>query len=665
MSKLRLSLVVLVAACSSKSETTTPTNTDAGVDPAIALLGAGPDPKKVDLAPSCGATGESALKFERKTPEWGLTESRGNHLQAIDLDRDGYPDLLVQSGGSARSPVGMAQITRVLMNRPRPGGGRMFVEATVDSGFGAVRPDAKPANGALRSSQIVVAADVNNDGNVDLFSGTYVDPTKPETDSSDRNEILLGDGKGKLALAPKSDVQKVPSDVLPPTSAATFVDFDRDGVIDLFVGFWYKSYGASHLGVQARLFKGAGDGTFTDATVGSGLETQNAGYDQGKNHRPAYGVTSCDLDDDGAPELLLSAYGRQWNLLYKNRTEANGAAAFEEIGQASGYAGDSNIDYSDNELYKCHCQITMSCMTDTPRLDCGTTSNWSSVDSKPWRNNGNTFTTACADLNGDGKMDLYNAEIRHWHIGNSSDPSELLVNDGTDAIHFSRPGNPATGLVIPHPTVDWNEGGIMAAAADLDLDGADDIILGASDYPGNFSEIYLQKKDEPGTFEEVSEKIGLHHVCPVGIVIADFDRDGDLDVIMGSSTARDCAKTWTNGNEVHFYENKLNDGATKKGYLQIALEGNGRGGANKMGIGARVRVVNGGKVQSKQLLGGYGHFGMQNDTNLMFGLGSSCSPAAIEVRWPNGALTLARYQGIGGGRRILIKESGEVVEVAR
>ena len=99
----------------------------------------------------------------------------------------------------------------------------------------------------------------------------------------------------------------MPGDIS-PTSSASFVDADRDGIVDLWVGFWYKSYGASNLGVQARLFKGKGDGTFVDATKGSALETTSSGSDTGKNHRPAYGVTTCDLDDDGRPELLLSAY---------------------------------------------------------------------------------------------------------------------------------------------------------------------------------------------------------------------------------------------------------------------------------------------------------------------------------------------------------------------
>ncbi len=660
---LRPSILLLVCttiACSSKGEGAAATP-DGGVDPLTALLGEGPAATKLNLAPACGTVGAPKLSFTKRTNEWGLSAVRGNHIQAIDIDNDGYPDLLIQSGGSARSPVGDKQATRVLMNRPAPGGGRTFVEATVDSGFGAVREGSKPADGMLRSSQLVVAADVDNDGDIDLFSGSNVDPAN---DSSDRNEILLNDGKGKFTLATKSAVQQVPSDVLPTTSA-TFVDVDRDGVVDLFVGFWYRAYGSSHLGVQARLFKGVGDGTFTDATPGSGLETQNSGYDQGRNHRPAYGVTSCDLDDDGTPELMVSAYGRQWNLLYKNASAPGSALAFEEVGQASGFAGDSLIDYSDNQFYMCHCKLTGDCTAGEPDLSC-TSDNWSTVDAKPWRNNGNTFTTTCGDLNGDGKPDLYSAEIKHWHIGSSSDPSELLVNESADgAIKFGRPGLLNTGLEWPHPTSDWNEGGIMSANADLDLDGYDDIVVAASDYPGNWSLLFRQKPDAPGTFEEIGESVGLHHVCTNGVAIADFDRDGDLDVVVGSSTARDCAKTYTNGNEVHFYENKIYDGAEKHGFLQVALEGKGAGFANKTGIGARVKVVSGGKVQSKQLLGGYGHFGIQHDTALSFGLGAACEPTAIEVRWPNGELTRARYTGVGGGRRILIKESGEVTEVAR
>lgn len=664
-------LAITLVACSSKGSSTPPNDTqDSGVDE-LAPLGPGPAPTNVSLPPACGTTGDATLAFKRNTEAWELDDAhlgvRGNHIQAVDLDGDGYPDLLIESGGSARSDPtqpGPKQLVRVLMNRPKPGGGRHFVDATVDSNFGAVRDGVRvPPGSMLRSTQLAVASDIDGDGDLDVFAGAYVDPTHPENDTGDRSDILLNDGKGKFTLAPKSDVQVVPSDVLPPTTSAAFVDADRDGIPDVWVGFWYKSYGSSDLGVQARLFHGNGDGTFTDATKGSGLETQNAGYAQGLNHRPAYGVTACDLDDDGSPELLLSAYGRQWNLLYQNL----GGLKFTEIGQASGYAGDSNIDYTDNEFYRCYCQTSGACSAPAPKIDCST-SGWNpSTDSKPWRNNGNTFTTTCGDLNGDGKPDLYSAEIKHWHIGNSADESQLLVNDGpTDAapIHFNRPDRTGTGLDWPHPTSDWNEGGVMVAHADLDLDGMDDLVVGATDYPGNWSLVFHQKS--PGVFEEIGEAIGLHHVCTNGLAIADFDRDGDLDVVVGSSTARDCATTWSKGPEVHFYENTLNDGPTKRASLQIALDGKGKGGANRTGIGARVKVLGAdGKVQVKEMNGGYGHFGQEHDTALTFGLGSSCAPKAIEVRWPNQQLTVVRYTGIGAGRRIVIKETGEVTEVAK
>jgi hypothetical protein len=517
----------------------------------------------------------------------------------------------------------------------------------------------------VRQEHLAIAADLDGDGDLDLFSGTYTDPTADRTkvpDTGDRDEVLLNDGKGHFTLAPKSAPQTVSADLQPTTSAA-FADVDHDGIVDVWVGAWYKAYGAGYAGVQARLFKGKGDGTFVDATPGSGLETQASGFATGLNHRPLYGVTACDLDGDGLPELLGSAYGRQWNLLYQNLGAASGAPSFAEIGQPSGFGGDANLDYSDNQFYECYCQVTGTCTpAATPQITCDATSWNPSIDPKPWRLNGNTFTTVCADLNADGKNDLYSAEIAHWHIGQSADKSELLANDGpTEAspIHFSRPGRAATGLDWKHEGSDWNEGGIMVAAADLDLDGLEDLIVGASDYPGNYSLVYRQKHDAPGTFEEVGAALGLHHACTNGLAIADFDRDGDLDVVVGSSLARDCAALYPDGNQVFFFENQLNDGAAKRGFLQVQLDGK-PGLSNRTGIGARVRVAAGGKIVTKELSGGYGHFGMQHDTTLTFGLGGACKVDEIEVRWPDAQGTIERWTNVGGGQRVTITQGGSV-----
>ena len=532
------------------------TDTDAGsVD--AGEVDAGPvdagDPDAGDFE-ACDAHASAPSTFTDRTVDWNLGDGglavTGNRIIAADLDGDGYPDLIVHAiYSNQRSLVpypdgGVSPLLEhVLMNRPRPGGGRMFVDATVESGVFQTRD----GSGTLRSAQLAIAGDIDNDGDLDLFSGTNTDPTAA-VDTGDRSEVLLNDGTGHFSLAPLSDIQPHATDFW-PTTGATFVDVDRDGKLDAFVGFWYAYYGGSEYGVQAQLYKGNGDGTFQSVTDAVGLTTVGGGighlpFVNNTNSRPSYGVTACDLDGDGAPELMIGAYGRQWNLLYENNGSGTG---FTELGQDSGYAGDSNLDYSDNQFFACYCTVhptAADCAgVAAPLVQCPSPADgyWSpGSDDQPWRLNGNTFSTYCGDIDGDGKPDLYSAEIRHWHIGQSSDPSELLLGAGEPGHpRFTRPGNAATGLVWPHPTSDWNEGGLMVAGLDLDNDGRKDLIVAASDYPDQFGLVFHQKAD--GTFEEVGQPWGMHHACVSGLAVADFDRDGDLDVVVGSGTARDCS----------------------------------------------------------------------------------------------------------------------------
>jgi hypothetical protein len=613
-----------------------------------------------DPAPSCDVHAGAAPHFTDKTDDWNLGETglaiTGNRIEAMDLDGDGYPDLLVHAISSNQRETirSRTALVHALMNRSRPGGGRQFVDATKESGIFQTRDGSTTQ---YRSAQLAIAGDVDNDGDLDIFSGTYVDPTNPKTDPGDRSEILLNDGTGHFTLAPISDPHPQATDRWPTTSA-TFTDVDRDGKLDLFVGFWYERYGFSDLGVQAQLYQGNGDGTFTTITDAAGLATDDSGFDAGTNHRPAYGVTSCDLNGDGAPELMVSAYGRQWNLLYQN----DGKGRFTEVGQASGYAGDDLRDYSDNQFFACYCTLHASepdCAgVAKPLVQCPTPADayWApGSDDQPWRLNGNTFSTYCGDLDGDGDLDLYSAEIRHWHIGNSSDPSELLRSDGQNgAIHFTRPGNAQTGMSWPHPTSDWNEGGLMVGGADFDADGREDLYVAASDYPDQFGLVFHQKPDH--TFEEVGAAWGIHHACASGLAIADFDRDGDLDVVVGSGTARDCSKVWKT-NEVHLYENDASQSAS---WLLVRLVGDGKT-ANTTGIGARVTVSAGGETIVKELEGGYGHMAMQHDTLLYFGLGACSSVDSITVRWPDQALTTQTFSSVGAKRFVELRQGDATV----
>jgi len=646
---LSLSSLLLLAACARPaSEVTLPSLGAVTLD---TTQGIPVEPYQGAL--NCDAMPDAGVQFVDATESWNLGEFgeqvTGNRLAVADLDGDGYPDLVVHAVTSNKREVADAgtRIVRMLMNRPTPDGQRrQFVDAT-DWGLFQVRDEQTTDK---RSAQLVAFGDVDNDGDLDAFSGTYVDPTKPTTDPGDRSEILLNDGTGHFTLAPPTDSRPTATQLW-PTTGATFTDVDRDGKLDLFVGFFYEYYGRTYNGIQAQLYKGLGTGEFLFDTDAAGLHTDSNGFAAGTNSRPAYGVTACDLDDDGSPELLVSAYGRQWNLLYQN----DGTGHFTEVGQASGFAGDSDANYQDNEFFRCWCVQYPSdsrCANVTPPdVQCPNPAgaNWGAgTDDQPWRNNGNTFTTFCADIDGDGKNDLYNAEIHHWWAGEGSDSSQLLKNTSSGgALSFDRPGNAATGMAWPHLGLDWNEGGLMASGGDFDNDGRMDVVVAASDYPAQYSLLFLQQPD--GTFRESGEAAGLHHPCASGLAVADFDRDGDLDVIVGSGTARDCRQLWSK-NEVHLYENQ---GAPGKS-VELKLDGDGTT-ANRSAIGAKVTVTAGGRTFTREVQSSYGHMAIENDMVVHVGLGACPAADSVTVRWPDAQGTTGSWTRVPAGTPVELK----------
>jgi enediyne biosynthesis protein E4 len=615
------------------------------------------------LVASCASEVTGEAHFTDATDKWELGKAgldvTGGRAMVADLDGDGYPDVIVNrvssntrtelEGTAPKAPA--AWPYRVLMNRPSADGThRRFVDGTLDSHYGD--PDGADAAAYLRSSHLSVAADIDNDGDLDLFQGTNSDPAKPSTDPGDRSRILLNDGHGVFSPAAVSDVSPLENEHL-PTTALTLADVDRDGRIDAFAAFFYVPN--QGYGYQAQLYRGAGDGTFALHTGDANLYTEDGNEALGLNNRPAYGVTSCDLNDDGAPEILVSAYGRQWNLLYQN----DGVGKFQEIGQKSGFAGDDIADFSDNQFFACYCTVDRDSKSECAGVPNPITScpdpadaNWGAgSDDQPWRNNGNTFTTVCADLDGDGKLDLYNAEIAHWWAGKSSDKSALLRNKGaSDGVAFERMDNQAIGTVIPHVGVDWNEGGIHAGAGDFNNDGRQDLLVGMSDYPDQYA--YFFSRDADGKFSDKAKAWGIKHPCAVGPAIADFDRDGDLDIILAASTMRDCAKEWPDGPVVRFYEN---DASEKGGFFAVRLHGNGQD-TNKAGVGAKITIRTGDQLQVRELDAGYGHMGLQADLVAFFGVGSCTKIDTISVRWPNQANTVEEWHDVAPGALVTLTQ---------
>jgi len=604
---------------------------------------------------------ESMPAFRETSADWGLGDTTGKRLATADLDGDGWADLILwQDVVNERTDLTMEPASfraRVLMNRPREGAaGRRFVESTRASNLLAVR-GGDGSRGRLVQS--VAFADVDNDGDIDVYTGTSPNPNPAmgqARDPGDRGTLMLNDGRGVFALGPESDISSNP-DETPQTSGAVFLDANADGRADLFAAYFSQVFG-DPIGQQSQLFRSAGDGRFTDQTDPSGLTLEFAqdSVNTVTNNRPLYGISACDVNNDGRLDLIGAAYGRQFNLLF-----TSDGAGFRDESRESGVGGDENRDPSGNITYQCYCAFRpgrcAASVPTPPAQACGAGGSgprgtWRpGVDDAPWRLNGNTFSIACGDVDNDGDIDLYTGEIAHADVGSNSDRAELLVNETASGgpTRFRRPGRAATGLAIPNSPSD--EGILSNAMLDFDNDGRLDIWAGGSDYPGLRGYLFAQR-GEGTRFSEVGLRAGIRHPCALGMAFADFDHDGDLDIILGTSLARTCAASWMNRASVRVYENVSNE----HNWISVKLVGRGVGGANRAGVGARVRVTAGGVTQTREIQGNWGLAGVGTELVAHFGLGANCQVERLEVRWPDGETSVETVRNVVANYRVEVRQ---------
>ncbi len=560
-------------------------------------------------AATCALVAGSAFALQRGPSLFESAASRGlSGVPAVqvafaDLDADGWPDVV-------------ADKTKVFMNRAGSDGTRAFVRAAEDLG------DPKTA----RPFDHVEFGDVDNDGRLDAFFGRSTDLS---------NDKFKDDGlRCEVWLRGRQHVEKAGVERAETTISSCFVDYDRDGVLDLLVGNAYVAYGKSFEAFPTRLLRGRGDGTFEDVTEKAGM-LGVAEVGRADSRRPCYGVTHTDWNDDGWQDLLICTYGRQANRLWKN----NGDGTFTDVAVATHFDGDD--DRSGKYPEKARRAIG------------------NRPDEQPWRSHGNTFDAAVADYDGDGHMDVFLAGITHWWAGSSSDLSMLLVNEGPKK-GFAFQRRPEL-IERKHAVENWNQGDLHAGWLDVDNDGLIDLVIASSDYPDDqILRLYHQREDH--TFEEWTERLGFKWLNASHISFADFDGDGATDILVGTSNVRLTAEqVKAHSLDLGLFRNTCAS-ATGNTFLSLRLAGAGKGKANRDAVGARVTLWIRDKRQTREVQGGLGCGGHRDDTDCRFGVGTAKTVDRIEVRWPDAAQSVQTFTNVPTGKLYLLEQGKELRE---
>jgi hypothetical protein len=518
-------------------------------------------------------TAASGLRFTHYTGASGrkyLPEALGAGAAFVDIDNDGWQDVIVANGTRwPDDPASNETTARVFRNNGRGG----FEDVTAGSGLDV------PMYGMG-----IAAADYDNDGYDDVLI-TAVGQSRLFHNNSKGRFV---DVTSRAGLGGRTGF----------STSAAWIDFDRDGLVDLFICNYVrwtresdifcsadgkrKSYCTpeAYPGATSWLFRNKGNGTFEDVTASAGLLDPTS---------KALGVTMLDYDRDGWPDLFV-ANDTQPNKLYRN----TGAGGFVETALEAGLA------FSEDG------RARAGMGTDAADLD-------------------NTGVPSVVVTNFSGEMLGLYTPTSAGHYADQAAHSDL---------------GRATRLTL----------GFGCFFFDADLDGLldllvvnghiDDGLRGGSDGGRtNYAEAPHLFHNSGGRFVDVAREIGADFAAPKvarGAAFADIDLDGDLDVLVT-----------TNGGPAHLYRNRL---SLPNGAVRLNLRGSR---SNRDAIGARVRMRVGSSWLTRLVRTGSSYLS-QSELPLTFGLGPRSAADEVIIEWPSG--TQEKIGSLAAGRIYTVTE---------
>jgi enediyne biosynthesis protein E4 len=534
-------------------------------------IGATPETSTIQFR---DVTQQAGIRFVHNNGAFGkkfLPETMGPGVAFIDYDNDGWPDVFLVNGMDWPGHV-QKHSTPKLYHNNRDG---TFTDVTHKAGLDIEM-----------FGMGVAVGDYDNDGYDDLFVTAY-----------GQSHLFHNNGNGMFTDVTQKAGLLGPKEF---STSAAWVDYDKDGHLDLVVGNYVqwtqetdlyctldgksKSYCTpeSYKGTPVRLWHNRGDGTFEDVTQKAGL---------GEPTSKTLGVAVLDYDNDGWPDLLFSN-DTQPNKLYRNNSNGTftekavvAGVAFSEDGVARAGMGVDAGDYD----HSGHPSLLIT--------------NFANQMLSLYHNEGNG---------------LFVDEAPRSEIGRAS-----LLTLGFGCFFF-----------------------------DYDLDGWPDVLVANGHIDADIQRVqanvkyamppHLFRNVGNGKFTEVTKTLGAGFTAPRvgrGAAYADINNDGRLDVLIS-----------TNSGPVYLFRNEAQGTSAANRSLRVKLTGTK---SNRDGIGATVKLTSGGETQTQMLRSGSSYLSA-SELVLTFGLAQREKADGIEIRWPSGQVD--RLTDVAAGETVSVTE---------